>query len=127
MKAFVHKTIAALIHHHRDGASSRAVMELSPYGETLLLRERQIMCIHGAASWNIKALDGTVWITQDGDTRDIVLQAGESFTPDRHGDLLLSPFGEARVCLTRGAECGAAVRRAPVRELRALPAQTVAA
>lgn len=113
MKAIVQKTIANLIHHHPDSAASRAVMELDPAGETLLLRGNQLVRIQGTAGWKIKALGGTLWITQDGDVRDIVLQAGQSFTPDRDGDVLLSPLGEARVCLTRGSECGKVVRNAP--------------
>ncbi|HEY0847770.1 MAG TPA: DUF2917 domain-containing protein [Noviherbaspirillum sp.] len=127
MQASVQKTIASLIHHHRDGAASRAVMELHPSGETLLLREKQLVRLHGTAGWKIKVLGGAVWITQDGDVRDVVLHPGQSFTPDRDGELLISPFGEARICLTRGADCGATVRKQRVRDLQLLPARVVAA
>jgi hypothetical protein len=46
-------------------------------GRTLRLR--------GAAGWAVTCCAGTVWITQEGDPRDIFLQAGESFTLDRTG------------------------------------------
>lgn len=117
MKAAVQKTLAYLLHHHRDGASSQAVMELDPAGETFVLRGRQFARIDDASGWRIRALDGTLWITQDGDIRDVVLESGQTYTPDRPGRVLLSPFGEARVCLTRGRECGAASRSSHVPSL----------
>ena len=110
MKAIVQKTLARLLHHHRDGAATQAVMELDPAGETFVLRGRQFARIDDASGWRIRALGGALWITQDGDVRDVVLEAGQTYTPDRPGSVLLSPFGEARVCLTRGRECGAASR-----------------
>lgn len=113
MKAIVQKTIAKLIHHHRDGAANRDVVELDPAGQTLLLRSGQFIRIDRGAGWKIRALVGAVWITQDGDLRDVVLESGQSFTPDRDSNILLSPLGEARVCLTRGSECGEVVRNAP--------------
>lgn len=127
MKASVHKTIASLIHHFQDGSTSRAVMDLSPSGETLLLRDKQIVRIHGTSGWKIRLLGGTVWITQDGDVRDVVLEAGESFIPDRDGDLFLSPFGEARVCLTRGTDCRTPVRTVPDGIAESVPSHAVPA
>ena len=113
MKATVHKTIASIAHHHRDGAASRAVLALNPAGETILLRGSQHLHIEGAAGWTIRALGGAAWITQDGDTRDVVLEAGQAFTPDRPGEILVSPLGEARLCVARGNGCAAARRSAP--------------
>lgn len=127
MKAIVQKTIAKLIHHHRDGAASRDVVELDPAGATLLLRGGQFIRIDGRAGWQIRALGGTVWITQDGDLRDVVLESGQSFTPDRDSHVLISPLGEARVCLTRGGECGKVVRNAPAPVFASGHARAVAA
>lgn len=105
MNATVHKTFASHARYHRDGTTSRAVMELNPTGETLHLRGAQLLRIESAAGWTIRALSGSVWITQDGDVRDVVLDAGQSFIPDRDGDVVVSPFGEARVCLARSHGC----------------------
>lgn len=127
MKAIVQKTIAKLIHHHRDGAATRDVVELDPAGQTLLLRGGQLLRIDRGAGWKIRVLGGAVWITQDGDLRDVVLESGQSFTPDRDGDVLLSPLGEARVCLTRGSECGNVVRSAPAPVFGLAHARAVAA
>ncbi|HZW13628.1 MAG TPA: DUF2917 domain-containing protein [Noviherbaspirillum sp.] len=95
------KNIAHIAHHHPDGTSSRAAMELKPKGEALLLRHNDYLHIHRAQGWTVTPLSGAVWVTQDGDVRDIVLVAGESFTLDGKGLAMLSAFGEARICITR--------------------------
>lgn len=50
----------------------------------------------------IEALSGCVWITIDNDARDIVLEAGEGFRIDRHGEVLITALDDdARVALLR--------------------------
>lgn len=46
--------------------------------------------VRDAAGRTVTCCAGTVWITQEGDARDIVLQAGQSFTLDRPGLTLIS-------------------------------------
>lgn len=103
MNAIVQKTIASIA-HHRNGAPSRVVLTPNPAGETILLRSNQLMHIDGAAGWTIRALGGAAWITQDGDIRDVVIEAGQAYTPDRPGDVLVSPLGETRLCMMRGSD-----------------------
>lgn len=95
------KSLAYVAHHHADGTSSRAAMELEPKGDTLLLRHNDFLHIHRAKDWVITALSGTVWVTQDGDVRDIVLAKGDSVTLDRTGRAILSAFGDASICIAR--------------------------
>lgn len=109
MKASVQKTTARIDHRHNDGTNSRVIMEIPANGEILMLRGRQHVRLHGAKGWTIRALGGAVWITQDGDLRDVVLEAGDSFTADR-ADVLMSPFDEARVCIARGSVCSTITR-----------------
>lgn len=47
-----------------------------------------------ALGWRVTAAMGTLWVTQDGDRRDVVLAAGESFAFDRPA-ALVSAFGTA--------------------------------
>jgi hypothetical protein len=47
-----------------------------------------------ALGWRVTAAKGTLWVTQDGDRRDVVLAAGESFAFDRPS-ALVSAFGAA--------------------------------
>ena len=44
---------------------------------------------------------GTLWITQDNDTRDVVLTAGERFTSDRDGTVLVYALEPATVTTAR--------------------------
>ena len=65
------------------------------------LRKGTIRRVHQSETLHhrIECLGGTLWITQDGDRRDIVLQAGDSFTFDRPGDALISALDDSRFLL----------------------------
>ena len=56
----------------------------------------------GSAS-AIECVSGTLWVTQDGDPRDIVLAAGEAFDFDHRGDALISALDDARFLLLEPA------------------------
>ena len=43
----------------------------------------------------IRCEAGTLWLTQDNDSRDIVLEAGEQFQPDRRGTVLVFALNAA--------------------------------
>lgn len=66
-----------------------------PAGEVLRLRV--------AEGRHIGVVRGVAWVTQDGDPRDIVLGAGESFQFDRDGLALVMALGvEAKLVLEEG-------------------------
>ena len=48
---------------------------------------------------SVECLSGSLWITQDGDRRDIVLAPGECFAFDRPGDALISALDDSRFLL----------------------------
>lgn len=52
----------------------------------------------------IDVFEGLVWVTQDGDLRDVILKAGDSFRLDGRGLTLVQAFDDARVLLTDLAE-----------------------
>jgi hypothetical protein len=54
------------------------------HGLVQLQPHRSLDIVDGAGT-TVHCLRGSVWITQDGDSRDIVLVAGRSFTLDRAG------------------------------------------
>jgi hypothetical protein len=51
----------------------------------------------------IECLSGSLWVTQDGDRRDIVLAPGQSFVFDRSEGVLVSALGDSRYLLLDGA------------------------
>ena len=73
------------------------------------LRTREVFDIRNGQGLAVRCLAGALWITQDGDTDDVVLYAGQCFELDRSGLALVSaPVGPATVVVekpTRGANC----------------------
>ena len=63
------------------------------------LDKGRIRHVHADKGRRVECLTGSIWITQDGDLRDIVLGAGEAFDFDRRGDALLSAFADSRYLL----------------------------
>lgn len=51
--------------------------------------------IQDGAGTDVCALGGIIWITQEGDQRDVILQPGERFTLDRSGLTLLVALEDA--------------------------------
>lgn len=101
MTATAHKAFAFPVPRNK---AAPAVEEKAPCGRTHHLQGAQHLRLDDAAGSTVRAIAGSVWITQDGDIRDIVLNAGDSFTLDRDGMALLSPLGEARFSVT-SARC----------------------
>jgi len=60
------------------------------------LEKGRIRHVHAEKGRRVECLAGWIWITQDGDLRDIVLGAGEAFDFDRRGDALLSALADSR-------------------------------
>ena len=61
------------------------------------LRKGEILRLHQASGNRIEVLDGSIWITIDGDPRDIVLHAGQGFTLERDPEALVSALTDARL------------------------------
>jgi hypothetical protein len=113
----------ATIHHSAQSAGAKksvleAAMRLDPNGDRVRLHEGHYVRTADARGWTVRALTGMVWITQDWDSRDIVLTPGESFIFDRNGTALLWPLGDAEICIGRDRLCDAVEPR----EQEAIPA-----
>lgn len=80
-----------------------AVAQELPAGGAIHLKKHQHLRMHDGCGWTVHAMAGTVWITQDGDIRDIVLETGESFVLDSGRPAILSPLNEAQISLERGS------------------------
>lgn len=80
-------------------------MDLNDIAGSLVLRSRQALRLDDGGRRRITVLEGHVWITQEGDSRDIVLGAGEEFVVERPEDAVVSALdGGARIILHDGAD-----------------------
>ena len=68
------------------------------------LRAREVLNIRDGRGLAVRCVTGALWITQDGDTDDVVLKAGQCFVLDRRGLALVSaPVGPATVVVEKAA------------------------
>jgi Protein of unknown function (DUF2917) len=77
-----------------DGGLARAEVMRLPAGGTLHLRHAQRQ--------RISVVKGLVWVTQEGDLRDVFLKEGESFTFDRPGLALTQALEEDAILVLGG-------------------------
>jgi len=66
---------------------------------TLLLAHRQVRSLEDPDGMRLACRQGTVWITIDGDSRDYVLERGQSFVVPPHARTLVYALADARVDL----------------------------
>jgi hypothetical protein len=64
-------------------------------GKPLLLSKGSVFVGPDVAGTQIRCEKGTLWLTQDNDVRDIVIAAGEQFTADRKGTVLVYALADA--------------------------------
>jgi len=57
----------------------------------------------GRGTW-VQCLEGCLWLTQQGDRRDIVLQTGDEALIERDGTSILSALSDSRFVLLRPAQ-----------------------
>jgi hypothetical protein len=63
----------------------------------LMLAKDQVLALPSPEGACVTSEAGVVWITQDGDPRDIVLAAGETFCLERSTPTLVQAFAPARI------------------------------
>lgn len=63
------------------------------------LTHRGLHHVPDAAGQRMHCKSGTVWITLDHDTRDVILEAGESFSTPEHKRALVFALSPARLLI----------------------------
>ncbi len=106
--------ISAAIHHdHTIGRWLRysAFRSIRQTGQVSGVRPRvqeiardKILEIKQALGVTIECLEGSVWITLDGNMRDVILDAGQSFHVDRKQRVLIQALNTVRVRLSQALQ-----------------------
>lgn len=78
----------------------------------LCLKRRQVVKVRDGIGHSIVCDSGSVWVTQEGDPRDIVLGEGEAFTLDRSGTALVLAFESGAISVKQDQAQTGAVRLA---------------
>lgn len=68
----------------------------------IALRHTETQRIEAGKGLRVQCLTGTLWLTQDNDPRDIVLEAGEGATIERDGTSIVSALSDAQFLLLYG-------------------------
>jgi quercetin dioxygenase-like cupin family protein len=68
----------------------RAVIELEPHA---------VLPLHDASGAKIACLEGVLWITQQDDRNDFVLEAGESLILEKEGEALVQALQGSRIAV----------------------------
>lgn len=74
-------------------------------GQSKLALERdQLMSLRGGKGVRVACLTGALWITQEQDKKDVILEPGQSLIIDHSGLTVIMALGSAtlRVCEARG-------------------------
>ncbi|HEY0820452.1 MAG TPA: DUF2917 domain-containing protein [Rhizobacter sp.] len=70
------------------------------------LRQRQTFRVHARRGERIECERGELWITQDGDPRDVIIGPKQCFTLDRAGPAVVSALKDAAFVYRRGGAAG---------------------
>ncbi|HTP73005.1 MAG TPA: DUF2917 domain-containing protein [Burkholderiaceae bacterium] len=68
----------------------------------LPLAAHRTLRLKDARGTRLRAVQGTLWVTIDGDLRDIVLDPGESFVVDADRPLVVTALGDCATVDVRG-------------------------
>lgn len=74
-------------------------MEITSVTPVTELRRGALMRVEAHAGQEVAVFDGQLWITQSGDSRDVFLRRGESFSFDGTGRIVVEALSDARVAV----------------------------
>lgn len=73
---------------------------MEPTPHHVRLAARAIHSIDDVAGLQLRCEEGSLWLTLDHDTRDVILEAGETYVGTEHRRGLVYALGDARLSLS---------------------------
>jgi hypothetical protein len=89
--------ISGGIVHSREAFSKETAMNLKLESPVLTLGAGQLLALDDARGTRIQPREGTVWITEEGETQDFIVEAGQAFVVKRHGRTLVQALVDSRI------------------------------
>lgn len=99
-------------------------MQSEPTQHTLDLANDGLLSIRDGQAARIRVKEGTLWITEEGEVKDTILAAGDTYTIRHPGLALLTSFGVSRITIEGSAEKVHAGRTQPQRGMAAFASCT---
>ena len=75
-------------------------MKLQLKSAELRLKNANLLTLDDSLDVSIDCLEGSLWITQDGDPRDVIVPAGRSFRIDRTSRVMVFATSDASLQIT---------------------------
>lgn len=66
------------------------------------LQRRELLCLPGGEGLAVSCLAGSLWVTQHGDCKDVVLEPGEQMALERPGTAVVQALTAARLAVAGG-------------------------
>jgi hypothetical protein len=83
-------------------SSTGTDMQLQLHAPSLSLEAGQVVTLDDACGTRITTRTGTVWVTEEGDTRDHVVGPGEALVVTRNGRTLVQALKSSWISLVNG-------------------------
>ena len=83
-------------------------MRLELNQDGLCLKRSQLLSVCGGVGRTLVCHSGSVWVTQEGDQRDIILGAGEAFVLDHAGTALVQGLEQSAISFARSVPAAGA-------------------
>ena len=76
--------------------SNDATLHIAARGARINLRRSRLLRVENAEKFRIRCYSGVLWVTQERDVRDMVLQSGDAFILDRPGLAVVHALANAQ-------------------------------
>jgi Protein of unknown function (DUF2917) len=115
------KILASMIpgNDHDVNPAKETRMKLDIHHQTFELIDEGLLAIREGQAARIRCLEGTLWITEEGEVKDTIVRSGGSYTLRHPGLAVLTSLGKSRITID-GPEANRDVRGMPAGEMPGL-------
>ena len=90
--------VARLLGSHE---TVEGALVIPPRTASLQMRHQAILAVDCPLGQQVRCIAGVLWVTHDGDPRDIVVTVGETYRADRCARMLVAALEDSELEITR--------------------------